>query len=189
MQTPAAAQSWGPSPRSALCHLVSVFILHYDSENSDTPMWFFPQWIFLTYEVVTLCDNMTLGYCFNTWSREEGLQKKYSERSAQTTYSFFCATKSSEEHSKNSRTMWISTTTLGFYERQPKYAEKNNYEQHTLSYTHTHNIGKNTKLAQHGTKVKFGRTNEKVDKEAKNFWHGVYLHTISALLNAIFCFE
>lgn len=41
--------------------------------NAATHPWLFfflflssPQWIFLTYEVVTLCDNMTLGYCFNT---------------------------------------------------------------------------------------------------------------------------
>lgn len=79
--TPAAAQSWGPSPRPALCHRVPVFILHYDSENSDTPVCFLsspphptpPERSLRACEVVTLCDNVARGYCFNTWRREERL--------------------------------------------------------------------------------------------------------------------
>lgn len=96
VQVPAVAQNQGLSPRSALCHLVAVFILHYDSENSDTPVFFNPRWIFLTYEVVTLCDSMTLGYCFNTCrgltKGRRGWGKIHQEEWSivLTTWSFYC---------------------------------------------------------------------------------------------------
>lgn len=71
-----------------------------------THPWFFVLFFFFfplemnfshlrTYEVVTLCDNMTLGYCFNTcrgwW--EERLAQKYTKgewSSVLITLSFYC---------------------------------------------------------------------------------------------------
>lgn len=118
--TPAAAQSWGPSPRPALCHRVPVFILHYDSENSDTPACFLsspatpppPERSLRVCEVVTLCDNVARGYCFNTWRRKERLGQN-----TLLGFFFFYRTCLSKRMFPEDSTLKRTGFAVGFYEK------------------------------------------------------------------------
>lgn len=145
-----------------------------------------------TYEVVTLCDNMTLGYCFNTcrgwW--EERLAQKYTKgewSSVLITLSFYCCVYMcvcNHVHTLPDSGLWrtLHLKIAGKYVDFHKNCEYN--EKHCEYFFNIF-----TQSGHKMSSLPIKKCIKMLSKREHNCLRGVYLHAISVLLNAICCFE